>query len=187
MSHLPRITACALALAAPYTGEGMLAPGADPYAFIAANFDDVEKRLALEARCVSQLAEFEGFSATVYIDTTGHATIGYGHKLSAEYVAHAPIDREAAYRLLWDDVMAARKGATVVFPQFDTLPAPAQEALIHMAFQLGTTGLSRFTNLKKAIRLGNYNLAAVECIHSKWCRTTPVRARFCSTLFGSIK
>ncbi len=138
-------------------------------------------------RITSQLEQFEGYSPEAYMDTTGHLTIGYGHKLSAEYIAHAPVDREQALAMLRQDIADAHEGAFRVFPGIDHLPEPAQEALIHMAFQLGTTGLSRFSNLKKAISLNNYTLAAVECIHSRWCQLTPKRARFCAALFGSIK
>lgn len=138
-------------------------------------------------RVGEDLIDFEGFSPTTYIDTLGHLTIGFGHKLSAEFVSHAPVDRDQAVALLWVDIHDAMKGATRVYPEFDTLPEPAREALIHMAFQLGTTGLSRFANLKKAIRLKNWSLAGTECIHSRWASQTPKRARFCAALFGSIK
>ncbi len=187
--NLPRTIAMCAALGAPYTPS--TATAADPYrefARIANNpYDPVyHDRMG---RIAASLEQFEGFRPEVYMDTTGHPTIGFGHKLDAQYIAHAPIDRDRAREMLHSDVYAAENGARRVFPQLATLAPAAQEALIHMAFQLGTTGLSRFVNLKKALSLNppNYNLAAVECIHSRWCQQTPTRARFCAALFGSIK
>ena len=139
------------------------------------------------SRCVTALAELEGFSATVYTDSRGFPTIGYGHRLSADYVSHAPVDREEAYVMLWADVEKARDGAASVYPDFETLPEKAREALIHMAFQLGARGLAKFVALKKAIQNRQWLKAGVECIHSRWSQQTPKRARFCAALFGAIK
>jgi lysozyme len=151
-------------------------------------FDTIDRRsTSVQARCVSALAEFEGFSATPYVDTRGNLTIGYGHKLDAKYISHAPVDREQAYRMLWSDVEHAESGARRVYPYFNVLPEKAQEALIHMAFQLGTNGLSKFVNLKKTIDNKRWADAGSECLHSHWQKQTPKRAQFCAKLFGSIK
>ncbi len=179
--NLPRILSPVLALAitvaAPFGASqfvGNSQPAPEP---------------SLHQRIAAQLEQFEGYSPEAYMDTLGHLTIGFGHKLSAEYISHAPVDRDQAREMLSRDILEAESGALRVFPNLFRYPEPAQEALIHMAFQLGTTGLSRFVNLKKALSLNppNYTLAAVECIHSRWCQQTPVRARFCAALFGSIK
>lgn len=141
----------------------------------------------IRAACVSQLAEFEGFSPVPYLCSRGFLTIGYGRRLGPEYVAHAPVDREQAYKMLWDDIEKAEAGVRHVYPDFDTFPAPAREALIHMAFQLGTTGLSKFVNLKKAIQHKRWKDAGSECLHSHWHTQTPKRAVHCAQLFGGIK
>jgi lysozyme len=150
------------------------------------DLDDIQAR-DIRAACVSSLAEFEGFSPTPYVCPRGFLTIGYGRRLSADYVAHAPVDREQAYRMLWDDVEKAEEGARRIYPDFIELPAPAREALIQMAFQLGTNGLSKFVNLKKAIQHRRWKDAGSECLHSHWAVQTPKRARHCAQLFGSIK
>lgn len=141
----------------------------------------------IQSKCVSQLAEFEGFSPVPYFCTRGYLTIGYGRKLGPEYIAHAPVDREQAYKMLWEDVEKAEEGARRVYPDLDTFPAPAREALIHMAFQLGTTGLSKFVKLKKAIQLKRWKCAGSECLQSHWATQTPTRAVYCAKLFGGIK
>ena len=141
----------------------------------------------IRAACVSSLSEFEGFSPVPYFCPRGYLTIGYGRRLGSEYIAHAPVDREQAYRMLWEDVEKAEEGARRVYPDFDTFPAPAREALIHMAFQLGSTGLSKFVKLKKAVEHRKWKDAGSECLQSHWQKQTPKRAVYCAKLFGGIK
>lgn len=136
---------------------------------------------------VSSLAEHEGFSPVPYLCSRGYLTIGYGRRLGPEYIAHAPIDREQAYKMLWEDAEKAEAGARRVYPDFDVLPAAARQALIEMSFQLGATGLAKFVNLKKAIQHRRWKDAGSECLHSHWHTQTPKRAQHCAALFGGIK
>lgn len=145
------------------------------------------RTLCLRTLIAAQLEQFEGFRESPYLDTQKQWTLGYGHKLSHEYVSHAPITKPQALEMLRKDVLAAENGARKVFPDFASLPPLAQEALTHMAFQLGTSGLAKFINLKKAIRLKRWPDAGAECLHSRWAVQTPVRANFCAALFGKIK
>lgn len=156
-------------------------------ALVALAHSDTPSPQTVQAACVSSLAEFEGFSPVPYLCSRGYLTIGYGRRITADYVAHAPVDREQAYKMLWSDVEKAEAGARRVYPDFDTLPPKAREALIHMAFQLGTTGLSKFVNLKKAIQHQKWKDAGSECLHSHWHTQTPKRAVYCAKLFGGIK
>lgn len=142
---------------------------------------------SLEDRVTTALERFEGFSAETYKDTQGCRTIGYGHKLSHDIISHAKVTKLQANAILREDIEKAVQGAYKVYPTFRDLPEPAQEALIHMAFQLGTTGLARFTNLKKAIERKQWSAAGAECLHSRWAIQTPIRAQFCAGLFGGIK
>ena len=41
---------------------------------------------------------------------------------------------------------------------------------------MGTTGVSNFKNTLTAIQSGDYKLAAVEMLDSKWAKQTPDRA-----------
>ena len=138
-------------------------------------------------RIMNQLEQFEGFREAPYLDTQKQWTIGFGHKLSHDYVSHAPVTEQQAREMLRKDVLAAENGARKVYPDFASLPPLAQEALTHMSFQLGTSGLAKFTNLKKAISLKRWPDAGAECLHSRWAVQTPKRANFCASLFGSIK
>lgn len=141
-------------------------------------------------RCADVLRHHEGLSLIEYIDSEGHKTIGYGHKLElGESIPH--ITYEGAQALLKFDVSKAREGARKAYsPHYDTLPPNAQDALLYMAYQMGATRLKGFTECKKAILAADWKRAAHECLFagprpSKWFTQTPTRARFCASLFLS--
>lgn len=136
-------------------------------------------------RCADVLRHHEGLSLVEYVCPTGHKTIGYGHKLDmGESIPH--ITMAGAEALLKFDVSRARDSARKVYsPIYDTLPPNAQDALIHMAYQLGSTGLGKFKKLKQAIVSSDWSSAGRECLSSKWAQQTPTRARFCASLFLS--
>jgi GH24 family phage-related lysozyme (muramidase) len=150
-------------------------------------FPHEAKALCLRTLIAAQLEHFEGFREAPHLCTQKQWTIGFGHKLTHDYVSHAPITKQQALELLRKDVLAAEVGARKVFPDFASLPPLAQEALTHMSFQLGTPGLAKFHNLKKAINHQDWPRAGAECIASRWAIQTPTRARFCAALFGKIK
>jgi GH24 family phage-related lysozyme (muramidase) len=50
-----------------------------------------------------------------------------------------------------------------VFPDFDTLPQAAQEAVFDMEFNMGPTTLNTFTNFKKAVNARDWDGAANSC------------------------
>ena len=110
-------------------------------------------------RCAEVLKHHEGLSLVEYIDTTRHKTIGYGHKLDmGESIPHITI--AGAEALLLFDIGRARTSAKKVYsPIYDSLPPNAQDALIHMSYQLGETGIKRFTKLKQAILASDWRTA----------------------------
>jgi GH24 family phage-related lysozyme (muramidase) len=55
------------------------------------------------------------------------------------------------------------------FPHFDSYPAPAQSALVDMAYNLGVAGLGNFKKLIAACERGDFATAATES-HRKSCR-----------------
>lgn len=96
------------------------------------------------------IAQFEGFSPTVYADAAGLPTIGYGHLLRAGERFDAPISRAQAEDLLRADVGLAERsvqrwiGVPLSQPQFD--------ALVSFTFNLGGGALQRSTLRQKVNR-----------------------------------
>jgi lysozyme len=81
----------------------------------------------------------EGFSATVYNDTAGNATIGYGHKLEVGESFPNPITQEEAQQLLLGDLALVELTLAQLVP-----PSCTQsqfDALCDFGFNLGCVAL----------------------------------------------
>ena len=129
--------------------------------------------------------EHEGRRLSVYVDSRGFRTVGYGHRLEGAGLAGAvaAITPEGAERLFEADLRRARAAAAdwlaagagrVGVPP---LAEPRFAALVDMAFNLGPAGLSKFVKLRAALADGDYERAAREMLDSAWAGQVGRRAR----------
>ena len=51
-----------------------------------------------------------------------------------------------------------------------------REALLDMSYQLGVSGLERFTDMLRALKAGDCDAAQAAALDSDWARQTPARA-----------
>ena len=104
------------------------------------------------------LRQAEGLSLTPYPDTGGVPHICYGHRIT-----HATCDG-----LLAQDKADAAAGAERVVgePTWSVLTERRRYVLAELAYMVGATGLSRFTEMLKALHAGDYAGAADEVILS---------------------
>jgi len=73
----------------------------------------------------------------------------------------APADVDA---LLDSDIAGMESGVRANFQNYDAYPAPAQDALLDMAFNLGVHGLvAHFPHLKAAAEAQDWNTCAAQC------------------------
>mgnify|MGYP006281625705 CR=1 FL=1 len=131
---------------------------------------------------VEQLKVEEGFMSEPYLCTAGHKTIGYGRNLDAHpdfegETIPEKCSMELASRILEHDVIAAEHNLSARWPCFSELDDARQEALINMAFQLGTDGLLEFHKMLAAIQHGDWEKAYSEGLNSKWAKQCPSRAK----------
>lgn len=91
----------------------------------------------------------------------GHLPEHYKLKPSVELTDGAIIEL-AAKRLQTEFVPGIKR----TFNRFDKYPAPAQAALVDMAYNLGVSGLAKFQALAAACELGHWRTAAAECHRS---------------------
>ena len=125
----------------------------------------------LGASVSDNLQRLEGFSGTSYVDTTGHLSVGFGHRTDKS----VSMSRETALVVLSDDIALAERGARRLFPSFDTQPQGVRDVLVEATFQLGASGLSKFTKFRAAIAANDYRQAASEMLASKWAKQCPNR------------
>lgn len=118
-----------------------------------------------------QLINDEGFMSKPYKDTVGKVTIGYGRNLD-----DVGISRSEAYAMLQNDIIKVRSELMVKLPFFKSLTDGRQNALLNMAFNMGTNGLLKFKNTLKLIEEKNFEQASIEVLKSKWASQVGSRA-----------
>lgn len=114
---------------------------------------------------LERIKKHEGLRLKPYKCPAGKLTIGYGRNLEdtgitqreAEMLLQNDLDR------VWDEIA----------PYFNTdefthVSRERYHVLVEMAFNLGTKGLLGFKQMIDALRLGDFEEAAVQMLDSKW-------------------
>jgi lysozyme len=120
----------------------------------------------------------EGFCDTVYKDTLGKRTIGYGHLCTdnEEWIDGKPYDIQYLNDVFEGDFNEAVRQTEQLIGNL-VLQKEANEIIIEMVFQLGMSGVSKFKKMWAALKDQNYNEAANQMLDSKWAKQTPNRAQ----------
>ena len=123
---------------------------------------------------------YEGYRGSVYTDTTGNATVGYGHKLTeAEKrsgIYANGITREQGEALYQRDMAKHTNQLYAREPWIADLSPSQQTALKDMAFNMGPAFLDKFGGAKRALKEGNFSAAASSFANSKYAKQTGKRA-----------
>lgn len=119
---------------------------------------------------IEQLQRHEGLRLKPYRCTAGKLTIGYGRNLD-----DVGISLDEARAMLLADV-AKVEAELGRLEWFDDLPLKAQDVLVNMGFNLGVSGLLKFTRTLQAMRDGRWNDAADNMLQSKWAGQVGARA-----------
>lgn len=118
-----------------------------------------------------QLVRDEGLRLHPYVDTVGKTTIGIGRNLTDVGISQAE-----AFVLLDNDIETATAKLIEAFPWSQGIDAVRFSALVNMTFNMGIGGLARFKNFLLAMQQGNWEMAKVEMLDSKWADQVGPRA-----------
>lgn len=116
----------------------------------------------------------EGFSPSVYFDTRGIETIGYGRNVSK---LGPGLRKEEAEMMLMNDINQTIKELDSNFEWFVTSKREVQIVLIEMCFQMGLPTLLRFRKFLAALEDEKLYEAAQEIENSRYYRQVPNRAK----------
>ena len=136
-----------------------------------------------------RIKEHEGYKNTVYKDTLGKSTVGYGHLCVEDFWEEGKeYEQKFLLTILEHDIQTAVKGTQELMETFGCkdIDKRAEEILIEMVFQLGKTGVSKFKNMWKCLSELNYVGASYEMLDSLWAKQTPNRAKKLSGLMSVI-
>lgn len=122
----------------------------------------------------------EGYRDTVYEDSLGKATIGYGHLVTYKdkFEEGKKYPKETLEQLFEDDFQNAVNQADFFIKSNDLeICDMAREIIIEMVFQLGIGNVNKFKNMIKALKEQDYKTAGDEMINSRWYKQTKERCQ----------
>lgn len=130
-----------------------------------------------------RIKQHEGFRDTVYSDSLGFATIGYGHLVLptdnfVEGVAYPKEHLEKIFDKDFDIALNSGESLLSGIEHNDTLKG----IIVEMCFQLGKPRVLKFKKMWEAIRQKDYLKASEEMIDSNWHKQTTKRCESLSRL-----
>jgi len=127
-----------------------------------------------------QISEDEGIVFRTYLDSLNYPTGGIGHLLTDEEAVRYPLGAAIPITVIDDwfsfDMLEAVESADRLLQGIEYTPE-LHDIITNMAFNLGERGLSRFKNMWKAIREGDFIKAAEEMRNSRWYSQVGKRSR----------
>ena len=118
----------------------------------------------------------EGLRLTPYLCSAGKLTIGYGHT-GPSVVEGLKWTKAHAEHVLLNDARNAAADLDWHLNWWRGLNDERQEALCDMCFNLGIARLKGFQKMLAALRRGQWQEAAVQCLDSRYARQVGNRAK----------
>jgi lysozyme len=133
-----------------------------------------------------RVKEHEGFRDTIYSDSLGFATIGYGHLIlpSDNFVEGVQYSKEELDALFDKDFEIALVSAEELLEEVE-VPTTVKGIVCEMCFQLGKPRVMKFKNMWAGIKAADYNKAADEMLDSAWHKQTTKRCEDLAELMRS--
>ena len=150
--------------------------------------------LVIDTKTRIKLAE--GFSPTLYKDSLGYATIGFGHLVTdddnfQEGVIYSPEELEGVFNQ--DYNIAKNDAQSIIDNELNGLNGYSEKqkeiiesVLIDMCFNLGKPRLLKFKNFLQALRDKDVKKAKAEMLDSRWAVQVKSRAIELSDMIGKL-
>ena len=136
----------------------------------------------------ARIKKHEGYRDTIYKDSLGFSTIGYGHLVlqTDRYEKGVTYRKKDLEKVFDTDFNTAKSNANQLISGLP-IHHQAKCVIIEMVFQLGIGGVSKFKKMWKALKQNDYQTASEEMLDSKWAKQTPKRAEELSSVMKSCK
>lgn len=125
-----------------------------------------------------RIKEHEGFRDTVYLDSLGKRTVGYGHLCVEDHWEDGKkYDKEYLDEIFDKDFQNAADQCEDLCNDYELeLPETITDVLIEMIFQLGIGNVMKFKKMIAALQEKDFETASLEMLDSRWATQTPSRA-----------
>ena len=101
-----------------------------------------------------------------YRDSEGYLTIGVGHLIDPR--KGGEISHAASMFILDEDIAEVLGQCDRAFDWFDELDEARKIVVLNMVFNLGLNGFKKFKKTIHYIDIGDFDMAALEMLHSTW-------------------
>ena len=144
----------------------------------------------------TRIKQHEGFSPTVYTDSLGFQTIGYGHLVIEkdnfkEGEIYSPEELEGVFNQ--DYEIAKNDGQSIIDNELNGMNGYSEEqkqiiesVLIEMCFNLGKPRVLKFKNFLQALRDKDFKKAKAQMLDSRWAVQVKSRALILSDMIGKL-
>tara|TARA_E500000305_G_scaffold101086_2_gene94452 strand:- start:875 stop:1291 length:417 start_codon:yes stop_codon:yes gene_type:complete len=114
----------------------------------------------------------EGYISTVYKDSLGIDTIGYGFAIK-----DLNLEEDICELILQRKIDALRNEVSKRFKWYNNMPIIIKDVVIEMCYQMGVNGFSKFKKTINYLSKEKFSRASLEMLDSKWAVQTPGRAK----------
>lgn len=120
---------------------------------------------------INQLIRHEGLRLKPYRCTAGKLSLGIGRNIDDNGITEAE-----AIMLLMNDIDRCKWELATALPWASRLDKLRYNVLINMCFNMGISRLLSFKKMLKALKEGNYDIASLEGMDSRWAKQVGKRA-----------
>ena len=121
---------------------------------------------------IEKLIEHEGCVLTVYQDSLGIDTIGYGFAIKDLF-----LNKDICDTILERKLKDLKDKIDSKFDWYKYMPQEIKDIVVEMCYQLGVYGFSCFKKTIAYLQDKQWEEASVEMLDSRWAEQTPHRAR----------
>ena len=121
---------------------------------------------------IDSIKEHEGYVPTVYKDSLGIDTIGYGFAIKDLF-----LNQDICDTILERKLKDLKDKIDSKFDWYKYMPPEIQDIVVEMCYQMGVYGFSRFKKAIAYLQDKKFKEASVEMLDSRWAEQTPNRAK----------
>ena len=131
-----------------------------------------------------RIRDHEGFSDVLCQDNLGFATIGYGHLITDkdDFKPGVKYPENQLLELFRIDLNRAEEEANDIVGHIQELHVVARDCIIEMCYQLGKSGVRKFSKMLLSLEEKDYKTASIEMLDSRWRKQTKTRCEYLAKL-----
>ena len=133
-------------------------------------------------RLIASIKKNEGYISTVYKDSLGIDTIGYGFAIK-----DLELEEDLCHVILQRKLKRLEKEVSTRFGWLKKMPPSVKDIVLEMCYQMGVTGVSKFKKTIAYLEKSEWKNASIEMLDSRWAKQTPGRAKELSSRMAEVK